>query len=117
LSTSTMLNMTLCVDKCTSDCKSYTTPLSQCYSSKQLFPNDPSWSAGKDVFDAVICQTLTRTIYGRSYDGTCSKSDREDDDDDDDVDRFTIPLNECVGPFGQPRPWGSFSIITDGVVE
>ena len=98
-----LLNMTLCSDKCAGEnCKSYVTPINECYSSRLLFPNDPSWS-GKDVHDAIaICQTqtLTRTIYDTDN-STCR----------DTVDKFRIPLNECVGPFGKPRPWGSFHLI------
>jgi hypothetical protein len=96
------LNMTLWTDKCTGDCKSYITPVSECYNSGDLFPNDPSWS-GLDVLDTVICQTLIRTIFHTS-DSSCTTSDSDD--------RFKIPLDECVGPFGQPRPWGSFSLLS-----
>jgi len=101
------LNMTLCLDKCESeDCKTYVTPLDVCYSSSLLFPNDPSWS-GKDFRDAIVgqTQTLVRTIFD-TEDGTCHGSD----------DRFSIPLNECVGPFGKPRPWGIFG-LTEGENE
>lgn len=102
-----ILNMTLCEDKCylESNCTSYLSPISECYDSGALFPNDPSWS-GKDVLDTVICQTLIRRIFGSSRNGTCVASPSEDDDD-----RFQIPLNECVGPFGQPRPWGMFQLV------
>jgi hypothetical protein len=96
------MNMTLCHDKCRSGCTTYVTPISECYSSGKLFPNDPSWS-GLDVFDTVICQTLTRRIF-QSSDGLCSSSDS---------DKFLINLEECVGPFGKPRPWGKFSLVRD----
>lgn len=101
------LNMTLCLDKCAGeDCKTYITPLDVCYSSSLLFPNDPSWS-GKDLRDAIVgqTQTLVRTIFD-TEDGTCHGSD----------DGFSIPLNECVGPFGKPRPWGIFG-LTEGENE
>jgi hypothetical protein len=106
------LNMTLCDGKCKgSCCKTYMTPLHQCYSSERLFPNDPSWS-GKDVFDTVTChqQTLTRTIFQASTDGSCQVSDQDDD-------QFRIPLNECVGPFGPPRPWGTFQLLTTRSID
>ena len=93
------LNMTLCTGKCVGDCKSYITPVSECYNSGDLFPGDPNWS-GLDVLDTVICQTLVRTIFQTSN-GTCQFSDSDD--------RFQIPLEECVGPFGKPRPWGTFT--------
>lgn len=97
------LNMTLCVDKCAGkNCKTYITPIDQCYSSSLLFPNDPSWS-GKDLLDVIICetQTLVRIIFD-TENGTCRGSSE---------DKFRIPINECVGPFGEPRPWGTFSLI------
>jgi hypothetical protein len=103
LPTKPSLNMTLCTDKCTGDCQSYITPVSKCYNSGALFPNDPSWS-GLDVLDTVICQTLVRTIFSKSKNASCTVSDDDSDD------RFQIPLNECVGPFGAPRPWGWFSL-------
>ena len=28
---------------------------------------------------------------------------------------FTLPLGECVGPFGKPRPWGSFTCAANNV--
>ncbi len=94
------LNMTLCVDKCAGeDCKSYITPINTCYSSSELFPNDPSWS-GKDLRDDVICQTLVRTIFDTDN-STCLGIG----------DTFEIPMDECVGPFGKPRPWGSFTLV------
>lgn len=100
------LNMTLCHEKCNSGCKTYITPTSECYSSGSLFPNDESWS-GLDVFDTVICQTLIRRIF-QSSDGSCSSSDE---------DKFQINLNECVGPFGKPRPWGIFSLNSDDGID
>ena len=103
----TMLNMTLCTGKCSGDCKSYITPLSECYSSGDLFPNDPSWS-GLDVFDTAICQTLVRRIFQTSN-SSCRESDADD--------HFQIPLEECVGPFGQPRPWGTFSLVRGNAAE
>mmetsp|Transcript_16185 Transcript_16185/g.33395 ORF Transcript_16185/g.33395 Transcript_16185/m.33395 type:complete len:175 (-) Transcript_16185:81-605(-) len=95
-----LLNMTLFVDKCAGgNFKSYVTPINTCYSSSKLFPNDPSWS-GKDVRDDIICQTLVRTIFD-TENSTCLGAG----------DNFEIPLNECVGPFGKPRPWGTFRLI------
>ena len=99
---SSKLNMTLCSDKCVdSNCKTYMTPIDICYSSDRLFPHDPSWS-GKDVRDIITSQTqtLVRTIFF-TENSTCNGSQ----------DTFHIPLNECVGPFGKPRPWGVFNIV------
>lgn len=95
-----LLNMTLCADKCAGEnCKTYFTPINTCYSSSRLFPNDPSWS-GKDFRDDLVCQTLVRTIFD-TENSTCHNV----------TDTFEIPMNECVGPFGKPRPWGIFSSI------
>lgn len=97
---SQLLNMTLCADKCTGmDCKTYVTPINKCYSSSLLFPNDPSWS-GKDFHDELVCETLVRTIFDTDN-STCRDA----------TDTFEIPMNECVGPFGKPRPWGIFISI------
>ena len=97
------LNMTLCSDKCgNDDCMIYITPIDKCFSSTWLFPNDPSWS-GKDIRDRIAerTRTLVRTIFD-TENGTCRGSAN---------DVFHIPLNECVGPFGKPRPWGIFRTI------
>ena len=58
-----------------------------------------------DVIDACDIATgmLSRTFYN-STNGTC-------------IDRtghVSIPLNECVGPFGKPRPWGTFECKVGG---
>lgn len=98
-----LLNMTLCHDKCEEDCKTYVTPVGQCFSSGSLFPNDPSWSDGWDVFDEMIqSSTLHRTIF-HTQNNTCGGEDP--------TDSFEIPLGVCVGPFGRPRPWGIFQLI------
>lgn len=99
-----LLNTTLCKDKCQSDdCKTYMTPLDRCYNPFKLFPFDNSWS-DFDIFDSVTTTTtsLNRTIFTTKNVSCTSQSD-------DDV-NFIIPLQECVGPFGKPRPWGIFEI-------
>ena len=111
------------------DCQTYLTPIRTCYSSSKLFPEDPSWS-GYDIFDAIVhasdtrrrstrsssstvvsTQTnntaagtsllLVRTIY-QTTNGTCVPSSQ-------DV-VFRLELQQCVGPFGRPRPWGIFAV-------
>lgn len=100
----TLLNMTLCLRKCETDCKSYITPTGVCYSSGALFPNDPSWSDEWDIWDDLIDDvTLHRTIF-RTKNNTCYGND---------TDYFEIPLGVCVGPFGKPRPWGFFQVVSD----
>ena len=98
------LNLTLCHDKCRSDCKSYITPIGVCFSSRELFPNDPSWSDGWDIRDDPIQPasfTFHRTIF-HTKNKTCSGNVS---------DIFDIPLDVCVGPFGKPRPWGTFQLV------
>jgi hypothetical protein len=97
----TSMNMTVCTYACKGDCKTYITPVDECFSSATLFPDDPSWS-GLDVYDRLVGDELLRTIY-HTADGSCTPSDNDD--------RFQIDLNTCVGPFGRPRPWGIFSIL------
>ena len=111
------------------DCQTYLTPIRTCYSSSKLFPEDPSWS-GYDMFDTLVptsdtrrrstrspntvvsTQTnntaagtslllLVRTIY-QTINGTCVPSSQDT--------VFRLELQQCVGPFGRPRPWGLFSM-------
>jgi hypothetical protein len=101
--TTSMVNMTLCHDMCHWDCQSYVTPLDACFSSGRLFPNDPSWGDGWDILDTIVLdQAMLHRIIYSSQDGTCTGTD---------PDSFDIPLNECVGPFGAPRPWGTFELL------
>ena len=128
-----LLNTTMCSTKCgedssaavvsddnkEKDCQTYLTPIRTCYSSSKLFPEDPSWS-GYDMFDVVVPTStntvvstpqnnntagtillLVRTIYSTTN-GTCVPSSQ-------DV-VFRLELQQCVGPFGRPRPWGIFSM-------
>ena len=96
---SSVLVTELCVGFCDGgDCQSYQTPLSVCYSGQSLFPNDPSWG-DVDFVDEIVDGMLERSLF-RTNDGTCT----------DETDNFDLPLDECVGPFGKPRPWGKFSL-------
>ena len=98
-------------------CKTYTTPLDKCYNAKNLFPNDPSWSEF-DIYDTLSMKSLKRTFY-KSSDGSCSNmikleellenydnfAEQMNDD------YFVLPFDQCVGPFGAPRPWGKFTLV------
>jgi len=112
-----VLMTVLCAGFCDGhDCRAYETPLQgQCYNGQVLFPHDPSWGDG-DFSDEVIPRDLDddgeddsrisswmlrRTLF-RTQNGTCAG---------DETDRWTLPLEECVGPFGQPRPWGKFYVM------
>jgi hypothetical protein len=109
------LNSTLCKGHCVDDCKSYLTPLRQCFNGQALFANDPSWG-DYDVQDVTVDWSLSMfndsdndvnsTLFVRyffgSKDGNCTGEP---------TDSFTLPIHECVGPFGAPRPWGEFSYV------
>ena len=103
-------------DEQTPGCKQYTTPLNQCYNAKNLFPNDPSWSEF-DIFDEMRMKNLHRTFY-KSTDGSCAGREESTKNIvpqpvDEEDDSFILPLDTCVGPFGPPRPWGKFSLVSD----
>ena len=96
------LNATLSTDKCGgAGAKSYLTPLDVCYSPPALFQDDPQWGAF-DVRDRILPLTrrLRRAFYN-TKDGSCGAE----------TDHFDVPLDQCVGPFGKPRPWGEFSLV------
>lgn len=55
---------------------------------------------GAENFDDA--SSFKRTFF-RSKDSSCHDPTDEFD---------ALPLNECIGPFGDPRPWGRFEIAT-----
>lgn len=96
------LETVLCIDKCFSDCKAYSTPLGFCFNAQKFFPSDPSWSKF-DILDELIGKVnIKRTIYASSN-GTCVQR----------TDEFVLPLNQCIGPWGEPRPWGKLILLQD----
>ena len=98
-----LLNMTTCADVgCSSDCKTYVLPLSECYSPALLFPGDRQWGSA-DVLDTAVNHTHLHRLFFNSSDGSCSAQTGD----------FLLPLATCVGPFGKPRPWGAFTIEGD----
>ena len=104
---STLLQTTICEDTaCESGCVQFITPIDDCFNGWDLFPDATESWGPYDIVDTIWNdETIERTIF-RSMNSTCSSSD---DDDDNDV--LMLPLNECVGPFGKPRPWGEFKIV------
>eukprot|EP00041_Stephanoeca_diplocostata_P002316 m.25464 g.25464 ORF g.25464 m.25464 type:complete len:1144 (+) comp13183_c0_seq5:141-3572(+) len=93
-------NMTCCKGECVHDCKTYVIPLHTCFSPRALFPGDEQWGTD-DIRDECNATHLIRSFF-TSTDGTCSSGGSPDNS-------FVVPLGECVGPFGKPRPWGSFT--------
>jgi hypothetical protein len=78
-----------------------------CYNGAQLFPNDNNSWGPYDILDARILidendNTVFRRTFYSSQNGSCRDMP---------TDEYDLPLNECVGPFGKPRPWGIFSLL------
>lgn len=96
------LETILCVEKCVSDCKAYATPLGFCFNAQQLFPSDPSWSEF-DILDELIGKASIKRSFHTSSNGTCVQP----------TDEFVLPLNQCIGPWGEPRPWGKLILLQD----
>jgi hypothetical protein len=92
-------NMTLCHDRCVSGCVSYRVPLGTCFSPPQLWPGDPQWG-DNDVLDECTNASYFRRSFYSSLDGSCVGK----------TGGFELPIGDCVGPFGKPRPWGSFNL-------
>lgn len=92
-----MENMTVCTGHCVGDCKTYGIPIGHCFSPAKLFPGDTQWGTD-DVLDTCNRTHLTRSFYNSSN-GLCIGRNSG----------FDLPLLECIGPFGKPRPWGEFS--------
>jgi hypothetical protein len=92
----------LCKEFCLENatCITYETPVSECYNAQFLFPDDPSWGPYDVKDDLLDNLNFARKIYS-STDRRCG----------DQTDYFELPFNECVGPFGPPRPWGTFELI------
>merc|ERR1711862_857808 len=103
--TRVLLEMILCAQRCRRDCRSYRTPLGSCYNGRSLFPGDPSWGEF-DVVDRKEEEEEDSPFFERSFyattDASCGGGTP--------TDVYELPLNECIGPFGKPRPWGNFTI-------
>jgi hypothetical protein len=96
-----ILETILCVDKCVSGCLSYVTPLRSCFNGHLMFPGDPSWS-GVDIIDEQVDNTSIERSFYASSNGTCDGRP---------TDGFVLQLNECIGPWGAPRPWGTLVVL------
>jgi len=104
-----------CVD---GSCIQYQTPLNECYNPQTLFPDDDNPWGDYDILDKyVMCSSLShyyvkkqelqtskffkRTFYATKDSSCINETDSFD----------AIPLDVCIGPFGEPRPFGIFSLI------
>ena len=93
-------NMTVCgplLPTCSGDCKTYSVPLDHCFAPPKLFPGDPQWG-NENILDHCNATHLSRSFFAED-DTACSRR----------TDGFVVPVNECIGPFGVPRPWGIFT--------
>lgn len=100
-----MLETKMCVDgSCKSDCFSYRTPVNACYNGQELFPDDESWSEWDVLDEPTACAVAFRRTFFATKDSTCAGAA---------TDVYTLPTEDCVGPFGDPRPWGTFSYVND----
>ena len=91
--------MIVCAGKCTSDCRTYRPPVGRCFQPQRLWPGDEQWG-DNDVLDRCdAAHGLINRSFFASSNGTCAHR----------TDGFSIPHGDCVGPFGRPMPWGSFS--------
>lgn len=92
----------LCVDKCETECRHYQTPFETCFHGAALFPDDPSWNSTVDIID----KTMNATHFRRTFHepGDSCRGQPSDD--------FILPFQVCVGPFGKPRPWGVFQLLS-----
>lgn len=96
-----ILETVLCVDKCLTGCKAYTTTIGVCYNGQQLFPEDPSWSTF-DIFDTLVDASTIQRSFFATTNSTCGAEP---------ADGFSLPMNVCIGPFGEPRPWGRLILL------
>jgi hypothetical protein len=96
-------NMTLCRDRCVSDCRSYTVPLDECFSPPLLWPDDPQWGS-EDVRDQCLNETHFQRSFFSSTNASCENP----------TGGFELPIGACIGPFGKPRPWGVFQMHCSG---
>ena len=112
-STNMSLNTTLCAEKCFGDCRHYITPIKICYNGYTMFQKhgEDNPFGEHDVLDEPITIPKKtgiqivgiKRIFYKSTNSTCSGGMTDSFDD--------IPVGTCVGPFGDPRPWGLLKIV------
>ena len=95
------LNMTVCKTRCSGGCVSYTTPVGRCWSPAKRYPHNPQWGT-TDILDVCLDggRQVNRSFFA-STNGTCMHH----------TGGFLLPTAACIGPFGPPRPWGTFVCI------
>jgi len=106
-----ILNTTFCTDKCFGDCVHFLTPAGQCYNGQNMFDGEDNPFGEHDILDQTIKNSvgivgIKRDFY-QSTNGTCSGGITDSFDD--------IPVDECVGPIGPPRPWCMISTSEESI--
>jgi hypothetical protein len=99
-------NMTLCASDCNFNCKIYHIELYQnrstpCISPPNAWPGDNQWGPYDFQDEVVLAATHLKRRFFSSLNGTCINV----------TDHFLLPLQQCLGPFGKPRPTGIFGIV------
>ena len=102
------LNATLCVEKCFGNCAHYVTPIGMCYNGFSMFNGKSNPFGEHDILDEPITKKTMGIIgvkrsFFNSTNSTCSGEVTDSFND--------IPVGKCVGPFGEPRPWGLLKIV------
>jgi len=102
------LNTTLYVERCFGNCAHYVTPIGMCYNGLSMFNEKDNPFGDYDTFDEPIAKDAVgvfgiKRSFFNSTNSTCSGGITDSFDD--------IPVGKCVGPFGEPRPWGLLKIV------
>eukprot|EP00558_Chaetoceros_sp_UNC1202_P006199 CAMPEP_0197237720 /NCGR_PEP_ID=MMETSP1429-20130617/4472_1 /TAXON_ID=49237 /ORGANISM="Chaetoceros sp., Strain UNC1202" /LENGTH=183 /DNA_ID=CAMNT_0042696769 /DNA_START=67 /DNA_END=618 /DNA_ORIENTATION=- len=103
------LNTTLYPKKCVGKGVHYITPMRQCYNGQIMYPSSNVFGEN-DIIDEPLQDTASgksmkaiRRSFYKSIDGRCTG---------DVIGVFKeIPTDVCIGPFGEPLPWGTIQII------
>lgn len=95
--------------ECSKNSTVYLTPVFQCYNAQNESLLNNNAFGKHDIFDEIVPNkhdpVALRRSFFKSSNGSCSGGV---------TDSFNyLPLNECIGPFGSPRPWGVFECVKD----
>lgn len=119
------MKMTLCRHRCKNDCILFQTPINKCFNGKSLFPDDSDVWGEYDVYDMVTIPSADdeesrnlrrrgehtfKRYFFKTIDSSCGGNESVNVEMA--TDKYVLPLEKCVGPFGPPRPWGTFELMT-----
>jgi hypothetical protein len=60
------------------------------------------WIQAGDILDYLMDESSIKRSFYSSKNSSCIGEP---------TDEFVIPLHQCVGPWGEPRPWGILTLI------